>query len=294
MPLFADENAWISGKVIWQGHSLLITRVQVFTDPQLKSLYREGIALESDGSYALEIEEPGDYYLVAFVDRNSNRQFDAGDGIGMYGISDWADSKQKAKPIRLTKGQKVTDVNILITAFVNEHETIVPISTGSPDNISAGISGRILWKNHSNFTNAIVFVYSDPTWNNRISQVNVSAKGNFLVNVPPGQYYLLAVIDQNNTNLLDSGDYFGVWGMTSFDMFPKPIKVEENSIRSNRNIIIIGKINSAGKPVPIKEVSDEKSGTTVQNKKNVTLSGKVIWSGHDVKDALIQVYSDLA
>ena len=66
-----DENAWIAGKVIWQGHSLPVTRVQVFTDPQLKSLYSEGIVLESDGSYVLEIEDPGDYYIVAFFDKNN-------------------------------------------------------------------------------------------------------------------------------------------------------------------------------------------------------------------------------
>ncbi len=287
-----DENAWIAGKVIWQGHSLPMTRVQVFTDPQLKSLYSEGIVLESDGSYVLEIEDPGDYYLVAFVDKNNNKQFDAGDGIGMYGISDWADSKQKAKPITLTKGQKATDIDILITAFVNENETIVPISSESSDDITTGISGRLIWQNHNNFTSAVVFVYSDPTWNNRVAQANVSLKGNFTVKVPPGQYYLLAVIDQNNTNLLDSGDYFGVWGMTSFDMFPKPIKVEEGVLKNNRNIIIIGKINSAGKPVPIKEVLNEKTGTISQSKKNLTLSGKVVWLTHDVKDAIVQVYND--
>ncbi len=128
LSLSDDENAWITGKVIWQGHSLPMTRVQVFTDPQLKSLYSEGIVLESDGSYVLEIEDPGDYYLVAFVDKNNNKLFDAGDGIGMYGISDWADSKQKAKPIRLTKGQKATDIDILITAFVNENEIIETIN----------------------------------------------------------------------------------------------------------------------------------------------------------------------
>ncbi|MGQ9609918.1 MAG: TolB family protein, partial [bacterium] len=42
----------------------------------------------------------------------------------------------------------------------------------------------------------------------------------------------------------------------------------------------------------IKEVFNEKSVKVSQSKKNLTLSGKVKWPGHDVKDTLIQVYSD--
>jgi len=283
-----DSKCWFTGRVVWQGHDLKKASVQVFKDQKMKDLYTEGFLHDPEGTYALEIDDPGTYYMVAFVDDNSNNKFDAGDGMGMYGIVDWADSNQQPESITLTKGMKLLGMDIVITAVVNEQGSLIPLPSSNSADITTGISGKLFFTDQK-FTNAIVFVYTDPLWNNRIAQAKVSENGEYAVSVPAGKYYVLAVIDKNNSDLLDAGDRFGVWGMTRFGAIPKPVEVKEGNVRINRNILIIGKINDSGKPVPIQSTDSEPEKTTQQN---VIISGKVLWPDHDLKNALIQVYDD--
>ena len=80
-----DKNAiWFGGKVIWPGHDLSKSSVEVYRDPKFTDLYTSGILLRAEGIYSLTIKDPGTYYIVVFVDDNDNGQFDAGDGMGMF------------------------------------------------------------------------------------------------------------------------------------------------------------------------------------------------------------------
>ena len=103
----AADEAWISGNVLWTGHDLAKATVQVFKDPKFKDLYTSGMLLKPEGMYALTIEDPGVYYIVAFVDNNSNGKFDAGDGMGIYGVENWADPEQKPRSVQLEKETKL-------------------------------------------------------------------------------------------------------------------------------------------------------------------------------------------
>ena len=297
--VFADETAssnekpnsdksYIAGKIIWRDHNLKGATVQVFKDPKMKEVYTQGVIMDPNGDYALEIEDPGIYYILAFVDDNKNGKFDSGDGMGIYGVSDWADSNQNPTPVKIEAGKQLVDIDIEITSIADDKGQIKPLYFADHPNMKTGITGRIILPDHK-FKNTTVFVYTDPTWSNRVAQAKVSEDGEYAISLPAGKYYLLAVIDENQSDLLDAGDKFGIWGMTKFGMYPKPIIIQEGTVRTNRNILIIGKINEKGKPVPFQNpINDD----NVKQSNNFIVSGKVSWSGHDVKDALVQVYSD--
>ena len=285
------DEMWISGRVIWPGHDLSKASVEVFRDPQFKEIYTRGLLLKQEGIYALTIEEPGTYYIVAFVDDNDNSQFDAGDGMGIYGVMDWSDPAQKPAPVQLETGMKLPGIDIQIAAMVNDQGRMMPIFS-TESGLATGISGKLIWPNHK-FLNAIIFVYSDPSWNNRIAQTNVKETGEYQVAVPPGRYYLLAVIDENETNLLDVGDKFGVLGITRFGMFPKAVKVDENRITTDKNILIIGQMGISGQLMSLEEAA---KGTLTPGQSRleskVILSGSVVWPGHDFGSGMVQAYGD--
>ena len=285
-----SDEAWIRGKVIWPGHDLTKASVDVFRDMKFKDLYTKGLLLKPEGIYALTIDDPGTYYIVAFVDDNDNNLFDAGDGMGMYGVMDWTDSRQKPSPVQVESGMKLTGIDIQITAVVDDQGRMSPISRPKSTEVITGVSGKVIWLNHK-FSNTIVFVYSDPSWNNRIAQTEVRETGEYEIRLPVGRYYLLAVIDQNDTNLLDVGDRFGIWGMTKFDMFPKAVEVNEGHITKDRNILIIGQIGLSGRPMPLQEASGtvEKS---VSLEGKISLSGNVIWPGREFMFGMVQAYND--
>ena len=281
------SKGYITGKIIWQGHNLKGASVQVFKDPKMKDIYTKGLLLDPEGTYGLEMDDPGTYYMIAFVDDNGNDKFDAGDGMGMYGVMDWGNSNQQPEPVKIEVGKSLTDMDIEVTATVNEKGQLAPLQSTTHPNMKTGITGRLILPDYK-FVNTIVFVYTDPTWGHRVAQADVLENGEYAVSVPAGKYYLLAVIDENKSDLLDAGDRFGVWGMTRFGMYPKPIIIQEK-VRIDRNILIIGKINEKGKPVALQNPIDEK---IVQQDANIVISGKVIWSAHDVKNSLVQAYSD--
>ena len=281
------DEIWLGGKVIWPGHTLSKATVEVYRDKKFTELYSSGIILSADGAYSLTIEDPGTYYIVAFIDDNDNGQIDAGDGMGIYGIVKWADANQNPGPVQLEVGTKLFDVDIQITAVVDDKARIIPLELSESD-IVTGISGKLVWPDHK-FPNAILFAYSDPSWNNRIAQASIKETGEYEIALPAGRYYLLAVIDENKTNLLDAGDEFGIWGITRLGMFPKAVEVNKGNITKDRNILITGQMGISGNPLPLQEAAKEKA---VILGDRIPISGNVIWPEHDLSFAIVQAYKD--
>ncbi|HGJ65195.1 TPA: hypothetical protein ENS27_07370, partial [bacterium] len=286
-PLREDNKGWIGGKIIWEGHNLRNASIKVFKDQKLRQIYTEGLILDKEGIYALEIDDPGTYYLYVFVDDNGNNKPDKGDGMGIFGVADWSDVDQKPIPVKVEKGKKLLGIDIEITANINEQGQVVPVSIFGHSDFTNGISGKLILPDYK-FKNAIVYVYSDPLWNNKITQTDANENGEFALEVPSGKYYLMAIIDENNSNLMDSGDKFGVYGMTRFGMYPKPIIVSSGKVIMERNILIIGKIDASGKPVPLQASDLPKT----KPEDSLELIGKVEWLGHETKNAFIQAYTD--
>jgi len=284
------DKIWIGGKIIWPDHDLTRVTVDLYRDPKFKDLYSGGILLNKQGMYSLTVNEPGTYYLVALVDSNANGSFDSGDGMGIYGVTEWADVAQKPRPMKLQAGMKMPGMDIQITATVNQQGLTVPLDL-LESGATTGISGKVVWPEHK-FSDTILFAYSDPSWNNRIAQTNVKETGEYEISLPAGRYYLLAVVDQNKTNLLDIGDRFGVWGMTKFGMFPKAIVVSNGHISGGRNILIIGQVGLSGRSLPLQAGDKEEVDKTTLLADKILVSGNVVWSDHDLRFGMVQAYSD--
>ena len=87
-------TAMIAGKVVWPGQDVSHANVSVYRDEGLTQLYLMGIPQRGDGQFTLGVE-PGRYYLVVYVDVDKSGRFDAGDGIGYFGVTAWTDTEQK-------------------------------------------------------------------------------------------------------------------------------------------------------------------------------------------------------
>jgi uncharacterized protein (DUF2141 family) len=297
-----DENAAvITGRVTWSGHNISKTTVQVYKDESLKDLYTAGILMNEQGNYEFRLE-PGTYYLVAFVDENRDGRFDVGDGMGIYGITDWSDRSQQKQAVTVTTKERRENLDISITAMMvqvgDKTQIVAEGDAGIQqpksfklelDEISTGITGQVLWPNHT-FTNGIVLAYTDLSWNYRAAQTEVDKDGKFTLNLPPGKYYLLAIIDENGTNLFDAEDEFGIYGMNNLKRaFPKPVLVEQKKLTKNVEITIVGRQEESGRIISLQDGEEIQISPGAETAK---VSGKVIWPEHPVNNSVIQVYND--
>ncbi|MCD6507282.1 hypothetical protein J7M22_11765 [Candidatus Poribacteria bacterium] len=289
----------ITGKVIWKGHDLSQVTVQVYKDSSLKDLYSTGFLLNKKGDYQLVLE-PGRYYVAAFVDVDKDGKMDEGDGIGMYGITDWSDPKQDKKVVEVKEGDIVTDIDIYITAvlaLVDGKLQVVPVQEYEArptlqeelERISTGVSGKVILEK-GELKNGLVFAYTDLSWKNRVAQTKVDPDGSFKMNLSPGKYYILAVLDLNGSNLFDAGDMFGIYGiddLKSKDVSPRPVLVEPRRFTSIQ-IKIVGKRLEGGGIAAI----GEEVRKTILEAKSAKVKGRVIWDGHSLERCVVQFYRD--
>lgn len=253
-------TATLAGNVIWKGQDLSHTSVSVYRDDKLRDLYISGIPQLGDGRFTLRVE-PGSYYLVAYVDVDKSGNFDAGDGLGIFGITDWNDQQQRYQIIEIDDGQKVQGVEIPITArmtYVNREPKIVSISQYEPSQLQqfqtelrAATSGcrgtlSVAQTNENSQPSlgnrkALILAYTDLSWKYRAGIAPVTDAGTWSLNLLPGKYYLMAIVDNNNTNKLDAGDNFGFYGvedMRKRGEFPEPVLVSQNKFTEDVAIAI--------------------------------------------------------
>ena len=265
--LSAQENAatrrmtaTLSGSVRWEGQDLSHTSVSVYRDAALKELYTSGIPQLGDGQFTIRVE-PGRYYIVAYVDVDKSGQFDAGDGLGILGITDWNDQGQGYQLIEVDNGQKVGGLEIPITARAARIEgelKIVPTSQYEPSQlqqfqtalrtVTSGCRGTLkLGQGPVNpqarlgNRKALILAYTDLSWKYRAGIAPVADTGAWTLNLLPGKYYLMAIVDNNKTNKLDTGDDFGFHGvedMRKRGEFPEPVLISPNKFTENIEIAI--------------------------------------------------------
>lgn len=265
--LSAQENAatrrmtaTLSGSVTWEGQDLSHTSVSVYRDEELRELYISGIPQLGDGQFTLRVE-PGRYYLVVYVDVDKSGNFDAGDGLGIFGITDWSDQTQKYQLIEVDHGEQVQGLEIPITGratSVDGKFRIVPTSQYEPSQLqqfqtalrtmTSGCSGTLSINqaprnSQSVLGNrkALILAYTDLSWKYRAGIAQVTEAGTWALNLLPGKYYLMAIVDNNNTNKLDTGDDFGFYGvedMRTRGEFPEPVLISPNKFTENIEIEI--------------------------------------------------------
>lgn len=303
---FAERaTSGLKGRVIWEEQDLSQTTVQIYKDENLQNLYT-GVTQLKSGEFEVRVE-PGRYYLVAFVDLNRSSRFDTGDGMGIFGITNWDDSNQQKQIVKVADRQVITGLDITITARmqkVNGQDQIVSLSDYQEDPfdqfksalemISSGIKGQLTYEGQQSFTNALVFAYTDLSWKYRAGETQVAADGSFTLSLPPGKYYLMAIIDSDNTHLFDAGDALGIYGVTDLresQAFPQPVLVRSNQFVSDLQIAITGKQTMGGQIVPMdgSEVEVDLAGTATAQ-----LTGKVRWAEQSFKGGVIQAAREAA
>ena len=266
--LSAQENvdarrltATISGRIIWDGHDLSHANVSAYRDDKLRELYISGIPQLGDGRFTLRVE-PGQYYLVAYIDVDKSGSFNVGDGFGVFGITAWNNKTQKYQIIEIANRETIRDIEIPITARATNIDgrfNIVPESEYRPSELqqfrsdlrmaTSGCRGTVTLAtddaSQKPFALAgrkvLILAYTDLSWKYRAGIGTVSASGAWTLNLPPGKYYLMAIIDNNGTNRLDAGDGFGFYGVENMRKrgeFPEPVLVSSNKFTENIGITI--------------------------------------------------------
>ena len=302
-------TATLKGEVVWPREDVSQATVQVYRDENLKSLYT-GVTGLTGGEFAIRVE-PGSYYLVAFVDLDGSGKFDIGDGMGIYGITDWNHPNQRKQLVNIGSHKILSGLAIEITARLQNVEgtgKIVaaydyrenPFEEFKRDvtKITSGVKGRVHRTGNNSFENAHILAYTDLSWKYRAGRAQILEDGGFTLKLTPGKYYLMATIDVNRTNLFDNGDELGIYGIDDLRnrrSFPQPILVGANRFTENIQIAVTGKQTKSGKIVSLAELGTETRPTTgTPERATAAVLGEVMWAGQSVKGSAVQVYQDPA
>ena len=147
------------------------------------------------------------YYLVAYVDVDKSGNFNAGDGLGIFGITEWNNEAQKYQIIEIDHRERIRDIEIPITARATQTDgkpNIVPISRYQPTELqqfqsdlraaTSGCSGTLslgLDKDDPKpfaleGRKALILAYTDLSWKYRAGITTVSAAGTWGPQVATG------------------------------------------------------------------------------------------------------------
>ena len=292
-------TATLKGRVTWENMDLSQTTVQVYRDRTLTELYT-GVTKIEGGRFNIKVE-PGSYYVVAFVDVNRSGKFDDGDGMGILGIADWRNTGQQKQLLEVGPQQTISGLTIPVTAR-NKRGKVVSAQLYRPDPIdqfkselektSSGVIGSVSYATRDSLENTSVRAYTDLSWKYLAAKTGIREDGNFTLHLKPGKYYLMAIIDWNNSNLIDHGDWLGILGISDLKdrkAFPKPILVTANKFTKDVQIQISGKQLESGRVIPL---VDTDSASTPSDDNIVEVSGTVTWGGHNLEGCVVQVYMD--
>ncbi len=250
-PALKGFNATVTGEIVWKGHKLEQTNVSVYRDEKLKNLYTSGISQQ--GNFALRLE-PGKYYLVAYVDVDRSGKFDEGDAYGVLGVKNWADENQKHQAVDIEANGELKGIKIHITARlqrIGKELKLIPEKLYQPSEFkkfttelsqaTAGCRGTLILKQEAKpNVQMIVIAYTDTSWKYQagISIVDPDTTV-WELRLKPGKYYLMAVVDKNRSNKLDTGDTYGFYGVQDINKrgaFPKPVLIKRHRFTENLQI----------------------------------------------------------
>ena len=296
-----NATARIKGQVFWSGKDISKTTVQVYKDESLKEPYT-GVTKLINGKFEIRVE-PGDYYLVAFVDLDKSGKFDFGDGMGVFGVIDWNDPTQEKRLLSIENHQSINGINVPIVARLQEVKgTNKIVSTAEYkasdltkfkdklEEITSGVQGHIIWGDFNPGEKVFISAYTDLSWKYRAAACQMEEDQTFILNLKPGKYYFLAVADRNDSDNFDPGDLVGMYGIQdlSADSYPRPVLVSKANIAKGIGIAITGKQLANGKTIPINQLVKSISNDAEM----AGITGGVIWPGHSLQDSIVQVYEE--
>ena len=296
-----NATARIKGQVFWSGKDISNTTVQVYKDKSLKEPYT-GVTQLINGKFDIRVE-PGDYYLVAFVDLDRSGKFDLGDGMGVFGVTNWNNPTQEKRLISIDSYQSINGINVPIVARLQDvkgfnkivstaeyKESALTKFRDKLEEITSGIQGHIIWEDFQSHEKVSISAYTDLSWKYRVAVCQMEEDQTFALNLKPGKYYLLAVVDRNESNNFDPGDLVGMYGLedVSVDSYPRPVLVSKANVTKGVGIAITGRQLANGKTIPMNQLVKPVSN----DGEVVVVKGKVIWPGHSLENSIVQIYEE--
>ncbi len=197
---------------------------------------------DSDGKYQFQLP-PGDYYLIANHDVDGDGRYSAGDTLGALGTSSIASTPP---PAVVFHAGETRAVNIQLSARYDADGQLEPI-TNPENSLSVSdigpspIGSEPSDKQMGRITGRITSFLSTTTAPKKIEQTDVENQkptptgllslstspdfddpmymplfldenGTFIVDVKPGKYYVMAVVDHNSDGKSGIKDGIGIYG----------------------------------------------------------------------------------
>ena len=266
----------------------------VFAYTDLSWKYRVGSSkLETDGSFTLHLI-PGKYYLMVVIDKNRTNLFDAGDELGMYGIANLRDRRAFPKPVLVEQNKFTEGVEIEIVGQQTASGKIIPRGEkatanqqgrGASQSGLAQVLGRVVWADGKQ-TAAIIEVHRDPTLVQPLQHLKTDKDGNFRLQLPPGDYYLMANVDADGDGSVSTGDGIGGYGTANITTDPPVVLTFKQGKNPDLQISISGQYNASGQL--------ESTASADGNAANLSpidsgISGRVLWDSKEFKEGILSI-----
>ena len=273
----------------------------IFAYTDLSWKYRAGGSkLEDDGSFTLHLI-PGKYYLMVVIDKNRTNLFDAGDELGMYGITNLRDRRAFPKPVLVEQNKFTEGVALEIVGQQTGSGKIIPRGEQVPASEVQGkdtgqsglaqVSGTVVWDG-GNQNVAIVEVHRDPTLMKPVQQIKTDKDRNFRLQLPPGDYYLMANVDADGDGRYSEGDGIGSYGTANITIHPPAILTFTQGQNPDVELSISGQYNASGQLESIAPAGGE-ADNPLPSDIDSGISGRVVWDSKEFKEGILSI-SDTA
>ncbi len=262
----ASPTCVIMGKTVWPGHDLRHAIVQLFKDPAFGNRVATTRCLSGSGSYVTACQ-PGEYYLLAFVDLDADGRLTEGDGLGFFGVTDANDSTQKPAALTLEPGKGFDRVDIRVAYVVDadgkpqpipsdklagEVRTVRPLSDTA--SLAGGnlveITGRIAGFPQGMTAPAWALAADSPDFGQILSAARVDPKtATFRLRARGRDIYVACIVDTNKSWSFDKGDLVAIYGLDNTGAgSPSPVPTAKSG-KARIEFTCSGKIDADGKVI---------------------------------------------
>ena len=265
----------------------------VFAYTDLSWKYRAGSAgIADDGSFTLKLT-PGKYYLMVTVDENRTNLFDYGDELGIYGIDDLRNRRAFPEPILVKANRFTKDIRIEVTGKQTESGKIVSLAelgtearstTRTTAPATAMVSGEVVWAGQS-LKGSVIQVYQDPALVKIVKRINTDENGGFNLQLPPGDYYLIANVDVDGDGRYSQGDGIGAYGSTDMTNVPPSALMLKPATNPDIILHVSARYRSDGQL----EAFRTEDPNDLSQDTGGRITGRIIWTGQVFKEGILSL-----
>ena len=226
--------------------------------------------------------------MRAIIDKDNNNRFDSGDALGIYGVTDLREPQAVPQPVLVNPNQFVSDLQISITGQKTMSRQIVPVDKPVKGidfvgTATAQLNGKVRWTGKS-LKGGVIQVFREASLLGEVHQVEVDEDGKFRLQLPPGDYYLIAYIDADGDGKYSLGDGLGGYGTADITTAPASALTVSDGTNPEIIIFVSARYNAEGQLEAIAE------GTIDLSQANSGgISGQIRWDGKMFKEGILSI-----